>query len=68
MEKQESYLDKLAYKATILLLWSGVILWTVLIGSAVYSLFEGDKKIIGYTYHGLPIYESDIEEKDGDEK
>jgi hypothetical protein len=40
----------------------------VLIGSAVYSLFEDDKKIIGYTYHGLPIYESDIEEKDGDEK
>jgi len=55
-----SYLDKLAYRSTILLLWSGVILWAVIILGGLYSLLSEDK-VIGYTEHGIPVLESEVE-------
>lgn len=55
-----SYLDKLAYRSTILLLWSGVILWAVIILGGLYSLLSEDE-VIGYTEHGIPVLESEME-------
>jgi hypothetical protein len=57
-----SFLDKLAYESTKLLLWSGVVLWIGIIGVSFYNLFEKDE-VIGYTHHGVPVLKSELEKE-----
>lgn len=57
-----SFLDKVAYESTKLLIWSGVILWIMIIGIGLYSLFEKDE-VVGYTHHGIPVLKSEMEKE-----
>ena len=57
-----SFLDKLAYESTKLLIWSGVVLWILIIGVGLYSLYEKNE-VVGYTHHGIPVLKSEMEKE-----
>lgn len=55
-----SFLDKVSKSSMQALVVSGIILWTILILAGLYNLLSQDP-VIGYTEHGIPVLESELE-------
>lgn len=53
--------EKTAWGIVILL---GVLLWVGLIVAGVYSMLTSEDEIIGYSYHGTPVYASEVDKNE----
>jgi hypothetical protein len=62
--KLDDFLDNLNEKAIQALVWIGVVMWVVIFAAAgAYVVFDLGKEdvVVGYTDHGLPVTQQDIE-------
>ena len=63
MNRFDKFLDKLAYYSIQSILWVGIAFWVVIFGIIFYNALNEDP-VIGTTYHGIIIRESDLEKED----
>jgi len=60
LEKQTSFLDKISFWSLKGLISIGITAWIAMILFVVYDVLTDDP-IIGYTEHGIPVLESEVE-------
>jgi len=62
----DNLIDKINLWIWNFLIWFGVGFAAFMVCFGIYSMITSEDKIVGYTYHGTPIYSSEVD--DGSEK
>jgi hypothetical protein len=62
----DEFLDKTSYWSIQALIWIGVSFWILFFVILIGSQFFEDDPIVGETYHGVIIRESDLEKEENE--